>query len=80
MTTPKKDGGNAFPTRCDGGYDLSGMSLRDWFASQTDIEAYRPVQTFEDKHGRRPTIEELAEYIASIRFAEADAMLLQREK
>jgi hypothetical protein len=58
----------------------AGMSLRDWFAGQCDVAAYTPIETFKRARGRMPTVGELAEYIASIRFGEADAMLAEREK
>lgn len=57
-----------------------GMSLRDYFAASVDVAVYMPYQTFKDSKGRHPTIGELAEYIASIRVIEADAMLAAREK
>lgn len=57
----------------------TGMTLRDYFASHADVEVYLPVETFEDYYGRKPSIGELAEHIAKIRFAEADAMLKARE-
>lgn len=57
-----------------------GMTLRDYFAGQVDVSAYRPAETFKDANGRAPTGGELAEFIAKIRMVEADAMLKERAK
>ena len=56
-----------------------GMTLRDYFAAHTDVSVYTPIETFERANGRKPTIAELAMYIANIRTVEADAMLKARE-
>lgn len=82
MTT-KDDGGPAYPfgqvSEVTGqpinGHHSEGMSLRDYFAGQCDTEVYTPIETYERAKGRKPTIEELAEYIAQIRYYEADAMI-----
>lgn len=57
----------------------SGMTLRDYFAAHTDVSVYTPIETFERANGRKPTIAELAMYIANIRTVEADAVLKARE-
>lgn len=57
-----------------------GMTLRDHFAAKADVGAYQPFETLRSKIGRSPTISELSEYIAQIRFIEADAMIAAREK
>ena len=76
-----ENGGAAFPVAAGPGQQFTqGMSLRDWFAGQVDVSLYKPLATLEDKIGRRPNMEELAEYIAKIRIIEADAMLAEREK
>ncbi|MDQ0124666.1 hypothetical protein J2W17_003620 [Pseudomonas lini] len=79
----KDDGGPAFPAPeaavarfGEGNPDaFLGMSLRDFFAAKCDIKVYAPVDSFYRKHGRHPTINELAAWIAEVRFIEADAML-----
>jgi hypothetical protein len=81
----RQDGGQAFPaaeTHPAWDYPVhhSGMSMRDWFASQCDVAAYRPGDAFFAARGYWPTIAELAEYIANIRYGEADAMLAERAK
>ena len=72
----------AFPRTGEGfgnpRYDAPGMSLRDWFAGQCDISAYGPAEAFRIANRRHPTINELAYYIARIRYIEADAMLTAR--
>lgn len=52
-----------------------GLTKREWFAGQCNIDVYTPIETFERAHGRKASISELAAYIAEIRFIEADAML-----
>lgn len=56
----------------------SGMTLRDYFAAHADVEAYSPFATYEMANGRPPTLAELTDYIATIRYLEADAMLAER--
>jgi len=76
----KDNSGPAFPaTEAHGlnsGY--SGMTLRDYFAANVNIGSYNPVETFKREHGRYPSVGDLAEYIADIRYIEADAMLKAR--
>lgn len=73
----------AFPNVGDNsaGHEIyDGMSLRDYFAAACDVKAYNPVDTFVTKHNRQPTIEELSQHLAFIRYTEADAMLIERAK
>jgi hypothetical protein len=85
MSTPSNDGGPAFPVAdshyANGQvqYGDNGMSLRDWFAGRADVAIYEPLQTLKAKLSRQPTIGELAIYVASVKMAEADAMLAARE-
>jgi len=89
MKEPIDDGGPAFhsitvkngdnrngPTH----YYHRGMSLRDWFAGQCNPEMYNPKDTFFASFSRRPSTEELAKWVAAIRFMEADAMLAARKE
>lgn len=77
----KNDGGMAFPMYFGGDIQpQGGMTLRDYFAAKCNIEVYAPVDTFYRKHGRNPTGNELAIWIAEMRFIEADAMLAERAK
>lgn len=74
-------GGSAFPMQASeyGGHGSDGgMSLRDYFAAKCDISVYAPVDSLYRKHGRNPTVNELAAWIAEVRFIEADAMLEAR--
>jgi hypothetical protein len=81
------DNPQAFPTH-DGhpGTDprnqilTGGMTLRDWFAGQCDVAAYDLLPVLSAFKGRDPTVGELAEFIARIRLAEADAMLAARKE
>jgi len=81
----KNDGGNAFPysaLRPDGFTtmyaDSEGISLRDYFAAKANIEVYAPVDTLYRTLGRNPTVDEMAAWIADVRFIEADAMIRRR--
>lgn len=75
----KDDGGPAFPFPVlHGSGAPAGMSLRDYFAGQCDPSAYTPFNNLKEILGRHPTVGELAEYIAGIRFIEADAMIAAR--
>lgn len=71
----------AFPVGANeyGGHGTCfGITVRDYFAAKCDIAAYAPVDSFYRKHGRNPTVNELAAWIAEVRFIEADAMLAAR--
>lgn len=80
-------GGPAFPTGTwdyDGQnnvltYQEPGMTMRDFFASHANPALYKPLETLTAKLGRHPSVGELADYIADVRFVEADAMLKARE-
>ena len=52
-----------------------GMTLRDYFAAHTDVSFYTPLENLTAQLQRKPTIGEMAKYIANIRYIEADAML-----
>lgn len=70
---------NSGSQKCVDVRDVShGMSLRDYFAAKCDISVYAPVDSLYRKHGRNPTVNELAAWIAEVRFIEADAMLAAR--
>ena len=56
--------------------DLS--SLRDYFAAKANIEVYAPVYLLYRMLGRNPTVDEMAAWIAEVRFIEADAMIRRR--
>jgi hypothetical protein len=74
----------AFPAAGTGDYGdgivllQGGMSLRDYFAAHCDVDAYGAHNSYRRANGREPTIAELANYIAAIRYIEADAMLAKR--
>lgn len=77
----KETGGWAFPVpndaNCNG---EEGMTLLDYFAAKCDIDVYAPVDSLYRKLGRNPTVNEMADWIADVRFIEADAMLKRRAK
>ena len=81
MSAQIDDGGPAFPTDSDtyNGTGLCGMSLRDWFAGKCDTAIYNPSRMFFDQFGRHATPAEFAEYISTIRYLEAEAMLAARK-
>ncbi|MNY17517.1 hypothetical protein D3C86_1508390 [compost metagenome] len=73
----------AFPVGANeyGGHGTCfGLTVRDYFAAKADIEVYAPVDTLYRKLGRNPTVNEMADWIAEVRFIEADAMLAARTK
>lgn len=84
----KDTGGPAFPVARDdafpkdsvAGSPKPGMTLRDYFATHADVPWAAAAETFEIKHGHRPTVAELAGYVADIRHVMADAMLAERAK
>jgi hypothetical protein len=75
MVPAPNGGGLITPAECGDG----GASLRDYFAAKVDVFVYSPLSTLNRKLGREATINELADYIAAIRFIEADAMIKARE-
>lgn len=74
-----KDGGNAFPVPGLQDYpDFNGLSVRDYFAAKAEVSVYRPAETWTTTFGRSPNAEELAKFVAELRYLEADAMLTER--
>lgn len=57
-----------------------GLSVRDYIATHIDIFGMNITKTFVLKHGRDPTVDELASYAAGIKYIMADAMLKERVK
>ena len=77
----KDDGNAAFPMPAsENNREWYGMSLRDYFAAKCDIEVYAPADSLYRKLGRNPTVNELAAWIAEVRFIEADAVLAARSQ
>ncbi|WP_063588369.1 hypothetical protein [Achromobacter ruhlandii] len=74
------DGGPAFPGIYEGSThpDAMGMTMRDYFAAKADVSIYGPADALTTKLGRLPSMKELAEYVAQLRWLEADAMLAAR--
>lgn len=82
---PTETGGPAFPCETQRQTPFgkettrhSGVTIRDYFAAKADVSAYIPAQTLAATLGRECTLLELADFIASIRFLEADAMIAAR--
>ncbi len=60
-----------------------GMSLRDYFAAKADVPWNAALETLAIRHPSRCgkfTVGEVAAMRATIKYAEADAMLAEREK
>jgi hypothetical protein len=74
------ESGPAFPLDSNQYGAVLGMSLRDYFAAKASIEAYAPVDTLYRKLGRNPTVNELAEWIADVRYIEAAFMIARRSQ
>ena len=73
------DGGPAFPDDGQANY-TGGRSLRDWFAGQSDIPWGAVIETLKTKGIENPTVGDVADYRAALRYMEADAMLAERAK
>lgn len=91
MSTPTNDGGPAFPfgqvSELTGqpinGFFSPGMTLRDWFAGHVDVPWNASLDTLTIKYPDRKgkfTLDEIATFRAEMRFREADALLVAREK
>ena len=83
----KEDGGLAFPLH----YEVfeksemmvhhEGMSLRDYFAGQVDIPWDSIINTLMDNNNQtKVTLEEIINFRATAKYAEADAMIKERKK
>jgi hypothetical protein len=82
-----KDGGSAFPINYVAGpngdpvsYASDGMTLRDYAAIHADVSTGDFSEVYKNSQGRYPTVIELADYMAEIRYIMADAMLRARDK
>lgn len=78
----KNDGGAAFPYDRGllPGQPQTGMSLRDWFATHADVPWNAAIETLSLRGCSHPTVKQLAEYRAQLKYIEADAMLAARTK
>lgn len=76
----QRAGGPAFPGAGPEFPQAPGMTFRDYAA----VHAHTPWdplhKMFVDTQGHEPNVGEMAEVIASFRYAMADAMLLERAK
>lgn len=84
------DGGLAFPVndlvRRDANGKLfgepvssAGMSLRDYAAIHSDVPWGAVIETLRLLGNSKPTIGEIVEYRAKVKYAEADAMIAARK-
>lgn len=84
------DGGLAFPVneliRRDAKGKLygepvssSGMTLRDYAAIHSDVPWNAVIETLRMQGNSKPTIREIVEYRAKVKYAEADAMIAARK-
>ena len=85
MTDGYQDGGPAFPLNAKSAHGQhrfthTGMTLRDWFASQADVPWNAVLDTLRLRGEPTPTAARFAEYRAELRYLEADAMLAERAK
>ncbi len=68
----------AFPS---GQADITkGMDLRDYFAIHADVPWNAAIETLSLRGNSTPTVKEMAEYRAQLKYIEADAMLAARTK
>ncbi len=84
--TDKPKNPPAFPSSCTAdGYSpnvAEGMTLRDYFAARADVPWAALMETYQLNKQvgcNPPTVQELLEYRAEIKYIEADAMLRARE-
>ena len=88
MNTPKpNDGGPAFPYRDEdgeGGFDqYSGISMRDWFAGQAlagTVFHWGEVTTYLKHAGATHDAKSVRQFMAGAAYAQADAMIAERNK
>ena len=57
---------------------IPGMTLRDYFASRADIPWDAAIQTLELNGVKEPTMNQVAETRAVMKYVEADAMIEAR--
>ena len=82
------NGGPAFPCTVlqsfyGGTYICSetGMALRDYFASQADIPWEKAIEVLMEQTGRKEfSIREVLKARSELKYYEADAMLIERER
>jgi hypothetical protein len=73
-------GGSAFPIEGNGNlHPHAGITVRDWFAGQSDIPWNAVIDGLAMLGELRPTVERVVEYRAKMKYLEADAMLKARE-
>jgi len=78
MSEKIEDGGYAFPVQSST-WDYKGITVRDWFAGQADVPWNAVIETLSIKGIENPTVKQMAEYRALMKYAEADAMLAARK-
>lgn len=79
----QKDGGPAFPKAGLDNWEKAksvqiGMSLRDYFAAQADIPWEAVIEILANKDNQRPTVSDVVNMRAAMKYLEADAMLKAR--
>ena len=76
-----KDGGPAFPTTEEHGFNNGepGMTLRDYFAAHAPIDVADANEAFYRTHGRNPRTSEMLDTLVVLRSRYADAMLKARD-
>ena len=87
MEMSKKTGGSAFPLTVEESEHTThfhtGMTLRDYFAAKADIPWDFVNKIFREACNtdrRDPTLAELLDVRATLKYQEADAMLKECEK
>ncbi|MNL49700.1 hypothetical protein D3C87_1726580 [compost metagenome] len=56
------------------------MNLRDYFAIHADVPWNAVIETLSLRGVTSPTVKQMAEYRAQLKYCEADAMLAERKK
>lgn len=76
----KENGGPAFPERCDSGFDVAGMTLRDYFAAKALQGMGANPETAKRMLDQFSESVELDNAVARQCYRMADAMLKAREQ
>ncbi len=67
----------AFPVSVGymGDIEASGLTKREWFAGMADIPWNAVIETLIIQGNKKPSVPEVIEYRAKLKFIEADALL-----
>ena len=74
------DGGPAYPGVLGPPSEFTtGMTIRDWFAGQADVPWNAVIETLAMRGNKKPTVDDVLQYRAEVKYLEADAMIAARK-